>query len=97
VVRRGLVRCADLAAVWEARHLVAKLHVCCRGSRTLDVAERKAAAAEVGGRMVEVSCYNLGMERTNDGHGSWWVSGRGIAPSSDSKRISPERRPGDGR
>jgi hypothetical protein len=54
VVRRVVKRGADVAAaeVWEARHLVAKVHVWRRGRRAVEVAERKAAEAEVAGRMV---------------------------------------------
>jgi hypothetical protein len=51
-----LKRWADVAAaeVWGARHLVAKAHVWRRGSRASEDAERKAAEAEVAGRMVDV-------------------------------------------
>ena len=52
---------ADLAAVWEARHLVAKPQVCRGESRAIEVAERKAAVAEVAGLMADVwDRYNLG-------------------------------------
>ena len=63
VVRRGVVICADLAAVWEARHLVANVDVCDRGRRAIEVAERKAAVAEGVGLMAEdlCQCYSLGM------------------------------------
>jgi hypothetical protein len=63
VVCRALVICVDLATVWEARHLVAKLYVCDRGSRAIEVTERKAAVAEGVGRMAKdlCQCYNLGL------------------------------------
>jgi hypothetical protein len=41
-----------MADVWEARHLVAKAHVCRRGRRANEAAERIAAGAEVAGLMV---------------------------------------------
>jgi hypothetical protein len=56
VVRRGLASCADLAAVWEPKHRVAKPQVWRRGSRAIDVAERRAAGAEVTGLMTNVWC-----------------------------------------
>jgi hypothetical protein len=47
-----------------ARHLVAKVHVCRRGSRAIEVAERRATEAEVAGLMMRVlvwiGWYNLG-------------------------------------
>jgi hypothetical protein len=54
IVGRVLDSWADVAIadVWEARHLVAKAHVCRRGSRAREAAERRAAEAEVAGRMV---------------------------------------------
>jgi hypothetical protein len=55
LVRRVLESWADVA-VWEARHLVAKLHVCDRESRAIDVAERRAAQAEVAGLMAAIWC-----------------------------------------
>lgn len=65
-VCRVLVSWGDLAAVWEARHLVANVQVCRRGSRAIEVAERKAAVAELDGLMAEELCgsYNLGMAGT---------------------------------
>jgi hypothetical protein len=64
VVRRVLESWADLA-VWEARHLVAKLQVCRMGTRAIEDAERRAAGAEVAGLMTAVWCrrYNLGKMR----------------------------------
>jgi hypothetical protein len=56
VVRRGLESWADLAAVWEARQRVAKLHVCGRGSRAREVAARKAAGAVVADLMANGWC-----------------------------------------
>lgn len=62
LVRRVEGSWADLAAVWEARHRVAKEQVCRRGRRAIEVAERKAAVADVVGLMAEELCrvYNLG-------------------------------------
>ena len=66
-VRRGAQSWADLAraGVWEERHLVAKENVWERGRRAIEVAERKAAAAEVAGFMAVDWCgwYNLGNRR----------------------------------
>ena len=47
VVERG----ADVA-IWDAKHLVAKLHVCRRGDRAVKVAARRAAGVDAIGRMV---------------------------------------------
>ena len=54
VVRRGLESGADVAAVWEAKQRVAKLQVCRRGSRAIDVAERIAAGVAVAGLMANM-------------------------------------------
>jgi hypothetical protein len=56
MARRVLESLADVAMadVWEARHLVAKAHVCRRGRRAIEAAERIAAGAEVAGLMVWV-------------------------------------------
>lgn len=57
---------ADLAAVWEARHLVAKLHVCSRGSLAKEVAVRVTAGAEAAGRreaiMVAITSVCVGLD-----------------------------------
>jgi hypothetical protein len=54
--RRVVERWADVAAgtILDARHLVAKVHVCRRGSRAIEAAERIAAEAEEAGLMVGV-------------------------------------------
>jgi hypothetical protein len=62
VVRRKLESWAGFV-VWEARHRVAKLHVCRRGSRAIDVAARNAPGLETAGLIaafVWLVWYNLG-------------------------------------
>jgi hypothetical protein len=49
VVRREVEIWTDRATVWEARHRVAKLQVCRRGSRAIDVAARNAPGLGTAG------------------------------------------------
>ena len=63
VARRGLAYWADVAADWEARQRVAKLHVCRRASLGREeVAERMAAGRRVDSMVAITSVWRLGRE-----------------------------------
>jgi hypothetical protein len=87
LVRRVLESWADVA-VWEARHLVAKLQLRVRESRAIEVAERRAAEAEVAGLMAAVWCgwNNLGKVSPRESTLSSFASGRGLAPNAQTAK-----------
>lgn len=89
VVRREVKSWADLAAVWEARHLVAKLQVCRRGRRASEVAVRKAAGAEVVGLMAGYrgGMYNLGKANGRESTSSRFPAAVSIAQSGEEIRV----------
>jgi len=76
---------ADVAieAVWDTKQRVAKVHVCRRGSRAIEDAERIAAEAEIAGLIVAgnwCGWYNLGNVKQQQ----WLQSGR-FRPRSGSE------------
>ena len=91
VARRGLESCADVAAVWEAKQRVAKVQVCRRGSRAIDVAERIAAGAEVAGLMANVWCSIASERRQISQVQKSFVAGRG-PDCAIRRRYSADRR-----